>query len=196
VRGARRVALPADPGDRLSGQIYLRLLEGNTMDTPATVIRREVLESIGCFDESMVNLEDWDLALRVGMRFSIAFLDEVTILSYVSSGGVNKRLAPESKVTILRKHYDAYRGLPTVMGPITWSIGKDYAMRGERDEAVHYMNISVALVPTAAKRLLRSAVFAGMNPYPVLYYALRIWWSRSARAAMGTLPQSPGSMTG
>lgn len=186
VLGRKQIVRPGDCATGLSGHIYSRQLQGNTMGTPAILVRRDILDQLGYFDETMSNLEDWDLALRICAHHSVVFLDEVTLFAYVAPGSVNTKLSPESKVTILRKHYDAYSKMPNVMAPLTWSIGKDYAMRGEKENAVRYMNISVDLVPTAAKRLLRSAVSAGLNPYPGLYYALRLWWSRGVRAATRT----------
>jgi hypothetical protein len=156
------------------------------MDTAAIVIRRDVLELIGYFDESLRNLEDWDLALRISLKYPVAFLDEVTIFSYITAGSVNVRLAPESKVAILRKHYQAYQGAPEAMAPLTWSIGADYAACGDRDEAVRYMRLSLGLGSTAARRILQQSVEAGLNPYPALRCAHSLWRRSRLKAATFT----------
>lgn len=73
----------------LEGDIYERLLEGNLVDTPAMLIKKEVLHQIGGFSESLRSLEDYDLALRIAFQYQIGFVDEVLYESVYSSNGVN-----------------------------------------------------------------------------------------------------------
>ena len=192
VRGRRRMVQPSDAAECLSGRIYRRLLYGNTMDTPTMLVRRETFDALGRFDEGMSNLEDWDLALRIGMHGAVVFVDEVTILSYVTPGGVNRRLYPESKVTILRKHFDAYRNLPEAMAPLAWSIGTDYARRGERDNAVRYMRLSLDLAPSRGRRLTLAAVASGINPYPMEHFARSLWHLRGMKVHDGISHETKG----
>lgn len=170
VRG-KQIVRPSDPASQLSGHIYCRLLYGNTMDTPATVIRRDVLDSIGLFDEHLVNLEDWDLGLRIAADHPMAFLDEVTHIALDSPRSVNKRLSPESEAAIFEKHLASYQACPDAMARITWSIGVAYAKRNQRQEAMRYMNLSLDRQPTGSKRIAFAAVRLGLNPYPILHFA-------------------------
>jgi hypothetical protein len=149
------------------------------------VIRRKALDNVGLFDQSMQNLEDWDLALRVGLRYQFLFLDEVTIHSHMTPGSVNARLVPESKVTILNKNYEAYLQAPEAMASLTWSIGKDYAMRGDTGSGVRYMQLSTDLNPKVSRRLVLAAVNARLNPYPMVHYARRLW--RAYRVKKGQI---------
>lgn len=168
---SKQTIVPSDPQDNLSGHIYKRLLYENTMGTPTTIYRKDILDLLGYFDESLANREDWDLALRVSRDYTIAFLDEVTLISYSSPGSVNKLVSPESLITILNKHYDSYRAFPESMAHITWSIGSEYAVRRQKVQALRYMNISIQQSSTPARRLIFTALRSGLNFYAALRYA-------------------------
>jgi glycosyltransferase involved in cell wall biosynthesis len=174
LRGNKKIVVPSDPKNTLCGHIYERLLYGNTMDTPSIVLRREVLNMIGDFDESLANLEDWDLALRVSLNHSIVFLDEITLNSHDSPGSVNKLLSPESLITILHKHYDSYRAFPKAMANITWRIGYEYAMLQRRAEALHYMKKSLEQLSTPKRSLQFTALRGGLIPYKALLYCRKL----------------------
>ncbi|MBW4039385.1 MAG: glycosyltransferase family 2 protein [Acidobacteria bacterium] len=173
-RREETITMPSDKCTELSGDIYARLLNSNTMDTPAMVIRKDVLDQVGYFDESMVNLEDWDLALRLSSNHPIAFLDEATLISYDSPNSVNKRIAPESLLTILRKHSAAYQAHPRAFADITWRIGCEYALRRERSAALHYMHLSISQRSTSARRVQFASLRAGMSFYVALLYARKL----------------------
>jgi glycosyltransferase involved in cell wall biosynthesis len=177
LRYNKHTVVPSDPKDALSGRIYKRLLYGNTMDTPCSVFRRDVLNDVGYFDESLDNLEDWDLALRVAINHSIAFLDEVTLNSHDTPGSVNKLLSPESLIIILNKHYDSFKAYPEAMANITWRIGYEYAMRMQRTEALHYMKISLEQFATKTRSLQFTALRGGLAPYKALLYCRNLLWS-------------------
>lgn len=170
----RQTVMPSDPKSTLSGRIYEKLLCGNTMDTPAIVFRREVLDVVGNFDESLANLEDWDLALRLSQNYSISFLDEVTLVSYDSLGSVNKTISPESLITILNKHYDAYKAFPKAMAYITWRIAFEYCRRQQRIEALHFMRISLEQFSTTTRKLQFTALRSGLAPYKAMLYGRKI----------------------
>jgi glycosyltransferase involved in cell wall biosynthesis len=168
------VLVPADPEAHLSGNIYSRLLHGNTMGTPVMFLKKEIFEKIGGFDESLANLEDWDLALRIAQSYPIAFLNSVTLKVTDSENSVNKRIAPESLLTILRKHSEAYHAHPRAFADITWRIGYEYALRRERSAALHYMHLSISQRATSARRVQFAALRAGMSFYVALLYARKL----------------------
>jgi glycosyltransferase involved in cell wall biosynthesis len=174
LRYNKKTIVPSGPSNLLSGRIYERLLYGNTMGTPSTIFRKEILDIVGSFDESITNREDWDLALRIARDYPIAFLDEATLVSYDSPRSVNKLVSPESEVKILHKHYDSYKAFPETMARITWSIGSEYAMLKQRGNALHYMKISLERSPTTSKRLLFTALRCGINLHLVLLHARNI----------------------
>lgn len=172
-RRGKRV-LPVDPPHELSGNIFARLLYENVVDTPSLLVKRELLEEVGLFDEGLKKLEDWDLALRICSQHPMAFLDEVTLVSYDSPDSVNKRVAPESVLKILGKHSAAFERSPAALGLVTWMIGSGYANLGERKNALRFMRISMAQSGNFKKKMAYMAIAMGMNPYPALRKIRRI----------------------
>jgi glycosyltransferase involved in cell wall biosynthesis len=53
---------------------WAALLERNWIGTPSVMIRRDVLDTTGMFDERFTHAEDYDLWLRIGRRHSIGYI--------------------------------------------------------------------------------------------------------------------------
>lgn len=73
---------------KISGHISKQLIEGYLLSTPSTVmIRRNVIDKAGCFDEKISHLEDYDLWLRISYWFPIGFIDQelCTVLYHKNS---------------------------------------------------------------------------------------------------------------
>lgn len=174
VRDNRRVIVPSGSKSTLSGRIYERLLFGNTMGTPTVVFRKDILEIVGSFDESLANREDWDLALRIAKGNKVVFLDEATVISYDSPRSVNKLVSPEAEIAILHKHYESYKEFPEAMARIMWSIGSEFAMRKQISEALRYMRLSLEQASPKARQLVFQALRCGINVPSALLHARRV----------------------
>lgn len=64
--------------DGLIGNIFARMPVKNTIGTPTILMRKEVFEKVGGFDEDMQCLEDWDFVLKVSKAYEIGFLPGVS----------------------------------------------------------------------------------------------------------------------
>jgi glycosyltransferase involved in cell wall biosynthesis len=74
-----RNGLRVNPGKRHrkpSGMIFERSLELCLVSPSAVMVRRELFEKVGLFDESLPACEDYDLWLRVGCRFPVHLIDK------------------------------------------------------------------------------------------------------------------------
>ena len=89
--GGYQAILPDErlPLEKKQGEIYAQLLYDNLVDCPSMLIRREVLDQIGGFDEMLKALEDYDLALRLAKAAPAAFVNEVLLDSAYSTTGVS-----------------------------------------------------------------------------------------------------------
>jgi glycosyltransferase involved in cell wall biosynthesis len=65
-----------------SGWIFRESLRLCTVSPSAVMIRRDLFEDIGLFDESLPACEDYDLWLRVSSREPIALLPDVLVTKY------------------------------------------------------------------------------------------------------------------
>jgi glycosyltransferase involved in cell wall biosynthesis len=75
MRGGRRV----NPGRRHSkraGDIFIDSLRTCLISPSAAILRRELLDEVGGFDEDMAACEDYDLWLRILARYHAGLLDE------------------------------------------------------------------------------------------------------------------------
>jgi hypothetical protein len=75
IRNGRRV----NPGQRhrkRSGDILIDSLRTSRISPSAAILRRELLDEVGGFDEDMAACEDYDLWLRIAARHRVGLLDE------------------------------------------------------------------------------------------------------------------------
>jgi glycosyltransferase involved in cell wall biosynthesis len=58
------------------GDVFWDLLEGNFIQVPSVLVRRECLVEIGLFRSGLQGVEDWDAWLRLAERFPIKAVEE------------------------------------------------------------------------------------------------------------------------
>ena len=83
-----RVPLEEDDLKYLEGDIYSYLLQVNTIGAPTILMRKELFEKIGGFDESYLSLEDWDFAIKASKLGRISFVNEALMDVYHCDQGV------------------------------------------------------------------------------------------------------------
>jgi glycosyltransferase involved in cell wall biosynthesis len=81
------------------GYIYPYLLAESFISTQTMLVRREILEQLQGFDESLKSYEDYDLAIRIAKCCQVAFIDEVLVHLYMMRGLISS--------CYLLKKYDA-----------------------------------------------------------------------------------------
>ena len=83
----------------VSGQIFEVLLSGNMMCIHAVLIRKEALDKVGYFDETLTTYEDWDLWLRLSFYFPFVFVPGLVAVYLVSPRGLWQSGAREKENT-------------------------------------------------------------------------------------------------
>jgi ADP-heptose:LPS heptosyltransferase/glycosyltransferase involved in cell wall biosynthesis len=76
VYSDRKVYIPRGPVSKLEGHILPRLLWGNFVDTPSSLVRKECFLKSGTFDESLPRLQDWDLFIRIAQNYEFKLINE------------------------------------------------------------------------------------------------------------------------
>jgi len=79
IRNGKRVN-PRQYHRKEGGRIFQRSLERCLISPSSVMIRRELLDEVGLFDESLPVCEDYDLWLRVTARHAVGFLEEPLIV--------------------------------------------------------------------------------------------------------------------
>lgn len=73
----------------LEGNIFWSLLYANVIGTPSILIRRDCVERVGGFKESLMCLEDWEWVLRIAKKWRIGFVDEILVEVHKLPGSVS-----------------------------------------------------------------------------------------------------------
>ena len=76
----------------LEDNLVNTLMNFNTIGTPTIIIKKEVWEQIGGFDEKLAALEDYDLAIRIAENNKIGFIDDVLVRVNSTFDSVNSNL--------------------------------------------------------------------------------------------------------
>lgn len=74
----------------IESDIYTSLLWQNHVDTPTLVVKKRYLEIVGGFTPEMPRYQDWDLALKLAKITKLKYLQEPTLLSYVTEGSITQ----------------------------------------------------------------------------------------------------------
>jgi glycosyltransferase involved in cell wall biosynthesis len=149
-----RNGLRVNPGKRHrkpSGMIFERSLELCLVSPSAVMVRRELFEEVGRFDESLPACEDYDLWLRVACRFPVHLIDKPLT---VKRGGHADQLSRQPaldkfRIRSLVKLIEAGRLAPAQRDAAVIALRKKCAVyangclkRGRLEEALHHTNLS------------------------------------------------------
>ncbi len=99
-----RNGLRVNPGKKHrkpSGMIFERSLELCLVSPSAVMVRRDLFEMVGLFDETLPACEDYDLWLRVGSRFPVHLIDRPLV---VKRGGHADQLSRQPSLDRHRIH--------------------------------------------------------------------------------------------
>lgn len=76
--------------EKKQGDILESLLEKNLVSTQTMLVKREVFQEVGLFNEGMSNLEDYELAVRIAKKYSIGIVDEPLVHINTLEDGINQ----------------------------------------------------------------------------------------------------------
>jgi glycosyltransferase involved in cell wall biosynthesis len=152
----RWIAANASEDGAVGGSVYELLLEVNCIATSSLVIRRELFDTVGTFDESLKNGEDYDFELRLARSSLAFFMTEPTSRYRVHTAGLSGGWSSRSEsfyqanLTVLESHYRLYPS-PAVKRALAQTYA-GYSLHclklGERKTAATYARRSLALEPS------------------------------------------------
>ena len=89
IRNGRRVN-PMNKHRKTGGWIFQRCLPLCVISPSAALIRRDLFDEVGLFDETLPACEDYDLWLRICSRYAVDYIDEPLLIKY---GGHDDQLS-------------------------------------------------------------------------------------------------------
>ena len=123
---------------KYSGSIYERCLPLCIISPSSVVIRRDVFDAVGLFDEALPVCEDYDMWLRICCRFPVLFVDESLI---VKQGGHADQLSRRYDVM------DSYRVTAMVK-----ALESGVLNRGQRQATLAELAGKCAVIIKGAER--------------------------------------------
>ena len=112
----------------LPHQIYF----SNMFSTSAVVCRRDLLTDKGCFDETLMSAQDYELWLRLSPFIRPAFVHEI-LGRYVerpgniTSSGLRRRLKNEVRISLMHRHKVSVPWIAVRLGRIFLSYARQFA---------------------------------------------------------------------
>ena len=124
--GASRTKIPKDRYGIPSGlnDLKRQVLRGSFISCQTLVIDRELVLSVGGFDESLPRLQDWELCLRLSQVTPIYYLDEVLVDLILSDDSISSdvRKYIRSAEQILDRHRSLFKSDPTAQGILRLNV--------------------------------------------------------------------------
>ena len=102
-----------------------------------SLIRREVFEKCGYFDERFRSLQDFDMWIRIAQKYKINCVDEPLLLRHVQAVSItsNNSARKQGFELLMEKHKDLYEGKNDILNYRYAIWTKDWISRGEFTEA-------------------------------------------------------------
>ena len=100
------------------------VLRGSFISCQTLMIDRELVLSVGGFDESLPRLQDWELCLRLSQAAPIYFLDEVLVEVHLSADSISSDLTKylQSAEQILGRHRTLFDSDPVAEGILRLNV--------------------------------------------------------------------------
>jgi glycosyltransferase involved in cell wall biosynthesis len=160
------------------GRVLPELFRRNFVCFSSGVVRREVFDDVGVFDEELPLAMDYDLWLRVALRYPFDFVDEPVVLYRTGHANLSRRSLERSRVVgrIMRRFLDEYggrRALPPSVVRLTL--------------AEHCCDVGSAMQgPWRAAWYARALTYRPLHPL-AWHALLAFWWPDRLRDAVRRL---------
>ena len=89
-----------------SREMYVCLLEDVPIKPTGVLIRREVLDAVGGYNESWSSGEDWELYLRISKRFGFGYVDRKLATMRVMKDSTLSKFQEADKLSLLQMASD------------------------------------------------------------------------------------------
>jgi glycosyltransferase involved in cell wall biosynthesis len=150
MRNGRRVN-PHKKHRKYSGDIFVPSLDLCLVSPSAVMIKREIFDLVGCFDETLPACEDYDLWLRISAEWPVYLIDQPLIMKRGGHPDQLSRTVPTpdryriqalikllySKQLLPRQTTLAFKALEAKCR----IYGQGCLKRGKKEEGKHYLKL-------------------------------------------------------
>lgn len=160
------------------------LLRKNYIGTYSVLVRRDLLDAVGGFDEAMPRLQDWDLMLRLARHTRFAYVPEVLVRGEQLDSGISmdRQALAVAAERMVERH--APRLSRRQQAALHYGLAKYLLVDGLTHRARQYFARAVRLDPLAPAHWAGlAAVFLGPRPAR---------WVRALRRRRVSAAAAPG----
>jgi glycosyltransferase involved in cell wall biosynthesis len=154
-------------GPWISGDLFCDLYMKSIVPTPTVVVKREVFDEVGMFNEKIMRAEDYDLWLRISRSYPTAHLKSP--LGWVGRGvgrlSDDKIDLRKNSIRLLKEYYDPER-IPRRkyrkrMSELEIYLGREYIKIGKIKEGREHFIKALSLNPLSPRsyRYLLGSLF-------------------------------------
>lgn len=141
MRDGKKIVVPPKTIKVKEGNIQNQLLHGNFITMQAALFRKECLNNISGFDETLPALQDWDFWLRISENYKFKYINEVGLSIKISADSITKNQKKRllAREMIFNKHIKKYKKHPQIFAELSYKIGHAYALLGNMGKARKYL---------------------------------------------------------
>ncbi len=81
------------------------LLCGNFIGTPTILVDRMLFLDVGCFDENIERLQDWELCLRIARKHKLYYIDRPLIKARRLGSSITEKISAKNTFIKIAKSY-------------------------------------------------------------------------------------------
>ena len=155
IAGDSVTYIPARDVSPRDGDILPALLFRNLVSTQTLLVRKDLLEMIGGFDEAMTRDEDWDLVIRLAQVTRFALVDEamVRVIDHPGSVTHNVPAGLAARRQMLEKHRALIEATPRALAANLRAIGHLACLAGDTRGGRRELLAAARITPTDPKVL-------------------------------------------
>ena len=133
--------------------IHKKLLKGNFIGTPTTLLKKECFERVGMFDERLTQLEDWEMWIRISKYHHFKYLDDPLVITYSmpDSVSIDHGNLIRAHELILEKHFGEFQDDKSILAAEKYWIGNLLCQIGEMNRGRDFFFRAVRLDPLRGK---------------------------------------------
>ena len=153
------------------GDLADELLRGNFVALPTAVVRRACFDTVGRFDPGLPCFEDWELFIRLALRYRFERVEEPLVKAHDSPGSVNQaasKIQAEAFRRILDRHRDLIEQRPKAHAEFLFHIAHHLCLSGELRTGRSYHGRSLYRRPTLRSAVTLATTFLGSGIYRAL----------------------------
>jgi len=162
IEKGEKTYTPAKDVLTTDGYLLKELLKRNFITTQSILVKKECLEAVGLFDESMPRLQDWELLLRIAEHYRFHFIDEALVNLYHTSDSItsDQKALTKALLLLLEKHYSAFARYPAILANFYCYLGQQFFLSDDMSKSLHYCANALKIRPLNPKFWLVMMTFA------------------------------------